>query len=97
MHDPVYVAFLDESMECLLGETLNKALLDCGCTKTVCGEVWLKCYLESLTEDELKRIYQEESCSRFKFGDNKLITANRRLIIPCIIANKQVMLNNRSY
>ena len=31
----VDIAFLDNTVENLLGETLNKALLDCGCTRTV--------------------------------------------------------------
>ena len=36
----VEVAFLDNTVENLLGETFNKALLDCGCTRTVYGLVW---------------------------------------------------------
>ena len=41
----VEVAFIDNTVENLLGETFNKALLDCGCTRTVCGCVWMICYL----------------------------------------------------
>ena len=29
------------------GETLNLTVLDSGCAKTVCGEEWLKCYIDS--------------------------------------------------
>ena len=35
-------------VEKLVGETLSCALLDCGCTKTVCGTFWLQCYKNSL-------------------------------------------------
>ena len=79
-------------MDCLLSESLNKALLDSGCTKTVCGEEWLNCYMESLTENELKKVSVEKSDSLFKFGNNKLIKSKRRVNIPCLIGNRNVTL-----
>ena len=39
-------------MENFVGETLSCAVLDSGCTRTVCGKVWLNCYLDTLTDDE---------------------------------------------
>ena len=36
----------------VLGKTLNLGVLDNGCTKTVCGEEGLKCYVDSLHEEE---------------------------------------------
>ena len=48
--------FTQEAQKCFLqnflGETLILAVLDSGCTKTVCGEEWLKCYVDSLSEEE---------------------------------------------
>ena len=43
-------------METLIGETLSMTVLDSGCTKTVCGETWLNCYLKTLS-DEDKNFY----------------------------------------
>ena len=43
----VQIQLLEETMETLIGEALSMAVLDSGCTKTVCGETWLKCYLET--------------------------------------------------
>ena len=40
-----------ENVQNFLWETLNLAVLDGGCTKTECGEQWLKCYVESLCDD----------------------------------------------
>ena len=77
-------------MEKLVGETFNMALLDSGCTKTVCGESWLKFYIETLSEEEVACIKFEESDSTFKFGDSKLIKANRRVTIPTVIAGTSV-------
>ena len=31
----------------ILVETHNLTVLDSGCTKTVCGQNWLKCYVQS--------------------------------------------------
>ena len=48
--------FTQEAQKCFLqnflGKTLILAVLDSGCTKTVCGEEWLKCYVDSLSEEE---------------------------------------------
>ena len=37
-------------------KTFNMTLLDSGCTKTVCGEMWLQHYLQSLSQDEYKQV-----------------------------------------
>ena len=39
-----------------LGETLNLAGLDSGYTKRVCGDEWLKCYVDSPREEEKRNI-----------------------------------------
>ena len=65
--------FTQEVQKCyvqnFLGETLNLAVLDSGCTKTVCGQEWLKCYIESLCDDDRKKIQEFTSETEFKFGD----------------------------
>ena len=40
-------------------------MLESGCTKTVCGEEWLRCYIDTLSEIELK------------FGDGKSVLSER--------------------
>ena len=39
----------DEYINQFVGETLNAAVLDSGCTKTVCDKLWLDCYIDSLS------------------------------------------------
>ena len=80
-------------MDSLLGETLNKALLDSGCTKTVCGEEWLKYYLESLPEADLERVREENSGNVFKFGNDKLFKSKKLVHFPCVIGNRRVLLS----
>ena len=52
-------------METLIGETLSMVVLDSGCTKTVCGETWLNCYLEPLSDEDKKPLHVEDSNSVF--------------------------------
>ena len=56
-------------IEKFVGETLNCAVLDAGCTKNVCGQSWLDSYLDSLTPEDLLKVIKEKSSSSFKFGD----------------------------
>ena len=65
------------------------ALLDPGCTKTVCGETWLQHYSHSLSFDEYKQIQTSKCNSSFKFGDSKLVKSFKKVKIPVIIAGVQ--------
>ena len=73
--------FTQEVQKCFienfLGETLNLAVLDSGCTKTVCGEEWLKCYIDTLSEREQKEIQSLQSKTEFKFGDGKSVISDK--------------------
>ena len=57
--------FSQEMHECYMtkfvGETLNCAVLDRGCTKNVCGESWLSNYLDTLTEIDYSNVVVEKS------------------------------------
>ena len=88
----VQIQLLEETMETLIGEMLSMAVLDSGCTKTVCGETWLNCYLETLSDEDKKLVHVEDSNSVFKFGDSKLIKSNKKVTIPTVIADQTVML-----
>ena len=48
----VRIQLFEESME--TRETFSMAVLDSGCTKTVCRETWLNWYLETLSDEEKK-------------------------------------------
>ena len=59
------ITLIGECMDALTGETLSMAVLDSGCTKTVCHKIWLNCYLESLSSEKLN-IKRERSEIIFK-------------------------------
>ena len=68
-------------MESLVAETFNMALLDSGCTKTVCGEAWLQHCVQSLSYNEYKQLETLESTNIFKLGDNKVIKRSLKLLV----------------
>ena len=58
----------DQSLKQLTRESLSPVVLDSGAGRTVCGQFWMNCYLETLNEHELKDVETYESNSIFKFG-----------------------------
>ena len=68
------------------------ALLDSGCTKTVCRNVWLQYYLDTLSEDDLSRVVIKPGKNMFKFGDSKMIKSTKIMHIPVRLAGVPVML-----
>ena len=72
---------------CLMGETINKAVIDSGCTKSCCGESWLEAYMETLTDDEVKNVQSKETDAVFRFGDSPSVNAIRKVLLPLKIKN----------
>ena len=86
------ITLTGECMDTLIGETLSTAVLDSGCTKRVCSKTWLRCYLESLSSEELDNIKREQSETIFKFGNGKVCHSIKRITIPVVIAGQNVLL-----
>ena len=81
--------YTEEVLQCLVGDTLSMAILDSGCTRTVCGENWLNCYLETLTENEKALVQYSSSTAVFKFGDGKHFKSKKHALIPVEVVGKQ--------
>ena len=90
--EQVKETLIEGAMDVLIGETLNMAILDSGCSKTVCGNTWMNCYLDTLSEEDKKLVKEEKSDTIFKFGDSKTICSMKRMTIPTEIAGKSVNL-----
>ena len=84
----------NSGIDTLLGETIGSVLLDCGCTKTVCGELWLQCYLETLNDVERTQIKYEKTHGMYKFGDGNLFAATKCIVFPCVLAGKAVRIRS---
>ena len=86
--------FSQEIFECyntkFVGETLNGAVLDSGCTQTVCGKTWLSNYIDSLTDDDKVKVTERKSDIVLKFGDGKLFSSLKLVTIPAKIDSKYI-------
>ena len=72
-----------------IGETMDGAVLNSGWTQNDCGLYWcLNSYLESLTDDEISKVIENESHRVFKFGDHKLLKSLKSVTIPAKIGHK---------
>ena len=71
-------------------ETFNKAVLDSGCSRTVCGKDWLDCYIQSLPDNISKIVDEKESNVLFKFGDGKTYKSLKTVTLPVTIGVREV-------
>lgn len=80
----------NEETRIFVGETLNCAVLDSGCSQTVCGKNWLKCFQESL-EDEAN-ITAKPSSATFKFGNGGPVKSLKKVSLPVSIGVQEINL-----
>ena len=73
-------------------ETFGMAILDSGCTKTVCGSAWFEGYLDTLTLSERNSVWSEVLPAKFGFGDGTIYNSERVYHIPVHIGNQAATL-----
>ena len=66
----------------LVSETLLSGLLDCGCTKTVCGVSWFENFTSNLTEETKSQLKVCDSNIPYKFGDNDIVHSFKVATLP---------------
>ena len=68
-----------------MGETLNIVVLDCGASKTVCGQEWHSKYVDSLDKNHQNEIKEFPSTTTFKFsmGNQKALKKAHILVTIC--------------
>ena len=77
---------------CLMSETLDKAVVDSGCTKSCAGRRWYTAYCDSITKEEVDQIQTQESQSVFRFGDSPPVVASEKVLLPIQIGNVNLLL-----
>ena len=87
--------FDDDNLDALLGETIGMAILDSGCTRTVCGNMWLNSYLDTLSSGERKSVYSTDSDIKFRFGDGKVFSSSRAVHIPVHVGSTSATLTTQ--
>ncbi|KAK3874884.1 hypothetical protein Pcinc_020203 [Petrolisthes cinctipes] len=71
----------------LVEESKGCAVLDTGCSTTVCGQEWMKYYISELSDHERENVTEEKSSSTFTFADGVTISSVKRVTLPCHIGN----------
>ena len=97
--EDLYIALFQKSTPttsdeiiCLMSETINKAVIDSGCTKTCCGQDWYDAYIQTLSEEDSKNISVQESDAIFRFGDSPPVTSLKKVLLPIYINNVNLLL-----
>ena len=61
----------------LVNESRGYAILDSGCTNTVCGEEWMSLFIQNLSEQDREKMVIAPSAQKFTFGDGRSVTSRR--------------------
>ena len=77
-----------DNLDGLVQESYGCAVLDSGCSATVCGTEWLNDFVQGLSDDERQQIKIAPSSQSFTFGDGKTIVSNKKVTLPCWMGRK---------
>ena len=77
------------NLQTLVTESKGYAILDSGCSTTVCGQVWLDSFIESLSDEDRFKIKIEPSAQTFTFGDGNTVKSKQKMTIPCWMGGVQ--------
>ena len=66
-------------------ESSGCAVLDTGCTTTVCGQLWYQDYMSTLSEQVKSTVTEEGSEATFTFGDGVTVSSMKKTKLPCYI------------
>ena len=69
----------------LLSESNGYAILDTGCSSTVCGNTWFDNYVSELSEYDRSKILEEKSSNNFTFGDGVSVQSSKQVTVPCYL------------
>ena len=92
IYDTRKTIFYEEGTNSLLAETFNIAIKDSNSTKTVCREVWLQYYGDSLSNSEKGKKNINKFNNSFKFCSSIFIRSNRLVTIQVFIGDIQAKL-----
>ena len=76
----------------LMCEVAKSAILDSGCSKTVCGEQWLKTFIENLSGS--RQVTYKPSNKTFKFGDGNKIISTKLARLPVIVDGHEFIIES---
>ena len=81
-----------DKFQIFVAEAAKSAVVDTVCTKTVGGLRWFNSYVDSLDEEQRKKVKIIESNTSFKFGDGRQVKSQKRARIPAQIGDKSCLI-----
>ena len=88
----ILLAKKPDKFQIFVAEAAKSAVVDTACTKTVGGLHWFNSYIDSLDEEQRKKVKIFESNTSFKFGDGRQVKSQKRARIPAQIENKSCLI-----
>ena len=88
----VLLAKEPDKFQIFVAEAAKSAVVDTACTKTVGGLHWFNSYVDSLDEEQRKKVEIIESNTSFKFGDGRQVKSQKRSRIPAQIGDKSCLI-----
>ena len=89
----VYCSDNKEDLSSFTAEALNKAALDTCCTSSICGEKWMKVYMDALDDEMKKKIVGPmKSNKHFLFGNQGRMKSTAKYSIPVKIGGEDNMI-----
>ena len=89
-HVVLFTGYHKEGTAQLGIDARNCAVLDSACSSTVCGEIWLENYLNSLDHKDRRKIKRSIGQKTFKFGGGERLKSEGQYNLPAVIAGKEV-------
>ena len=76
----------NKKLKSLVLESFGHAVLDTGCSSTVCGNEWHDNYVENLSDYDKSKIEVHPSEASFTFGDGSVVKSQKKVVLPCYVA-----------
>ena len=89
-HAVLFTGYHKEDIAQLGIDARNCAVLDSACSSTVCGDIWLENYLNSLDHEDRRQIKRSMGQKTFKFGGGERLKSKGEYNLPAVIVGKQV-------
>ena len=75
-----------------VGDAFNHMILDTGCPH-VAGKIWVDCFFEGLSNEELKLVKKSSSTTKFKCGGGRVLQSLYRIQAPILVAGCHVTIS----
>ena len=86
-------AFIGEySMKTFVAESMSAAILDSGASSTVCGKIWMECYVDGLPAENQEKVVYKPSLNSFKFGSGSIFPSLYKAKLPAVVGGKKIMI-----